>query len=264
MSNQDTEAGRFVETATSKLITSHINEICYARTVGAIVAPPGTGKSYTAQCISDSNPDALYIQATELTARTKPLLKEIGKVLKGSYYFNQHRSADDLYNELKSCLSETNYFLLIDEAQNIEASTVRLLLTLNDNPDLRIPIVFIGNRYFLRRTKAASFALDQILSRGIKDRTLEMDGASWRDVEAIAMSYGVTGLDAFDLLNQRWQAGFDLRRLTDHLKTAKRLTANGPVTRQNLEDALVSMNALGNTRGTFKIQATSNRSSKVA
>lgn len=223
-------------------------------TYGAIIGKPGIGKSHLCECFAASDPNCIYVSASQgINVKYRPILKLIQQELRGELYLNAHRTTQDLEEEISCSLANDDYWLLIDESQNIDRGVIRTLLGFNDylrGPN--IPVVLIGNPQTLRSQRSDDFALDQIHSR-IGSKTLHVTELAWRDVESIAMSNGVEGIKAFEFLENLWENGMDLRGLADILRCTRiNIAETGPIDFEMLKAGDRALNGEGIARGHFK------------
>ena len=149
-------------TTTFKVMQSHIENIVRMGTYGAIIGKPGIGKSHLCECFAASDPNCIYVSASQgINVKYRPILKLIQQELRGELYLNAHRTTQDLEEEISCSLANDDYWLLIDESQNIDRGVIRTLLGFNDylrGPN--IPVVLIGNPQTLRSQRSDDFALD--------------------------------------------------------------------------------------------------------
>jgi hypothetical protein len=241
------QSNALIDTPTSRIIRQHIKSIRDYGAAGAVLGESGIGKSHVARCLFESDPSCYLVEASEKTT-TNGILKLIAEC-SGTYHTYHHKAAYELERQLMDQFKDTD-FLLVDEAQNLSAGTIRLLLSFNDaHKGPHIPVIFLANYEFLKGSKSGESALQQVLSR-IEYRMLKLGAATWKDFECIAMSHDVTGTDAYDHLKQWWEAGADLRGLMGRLRVARDCAGAGAIRLHHLMDARLRMNAL-DTSGQF-------------
>lgn len=216
----------FIETTVAKRVFGIIDLAREDQENAVIVGEPGVGKTRALSAYA-SAPDSLAAMITinrENCNKHKILLEEVSLAL-------GLRSGGTSY-DIKNRLTRydlSGYVLLLDEAQGLAPQSIRALL------DLPMPVIFCGNHDVLKSTSAEKGPLAQISDRvGMFE---VIDCIPSEDADAIANSFGVEGMDAYQLaraIGMRFRA----RALVRVLKGARKLAGAKTIKASDIRSAI--------------------------
>lgn len=209
---------QFCETTIAKAISATINS---ARQLGfnaAVVGPAGVGKTCSLSHYVGSTDGAYLFTTSAGTGNaTRHLFRRLSEALQIGGGDSIAQIQRRLFNyDLRGRV------LIIDEAQNLNLQGIRELLYLNDHAQMSV--VFCGNQEVLRRASVDTGPFAQVGSR-IPFRK-EVEAIDPADADAITNSYGVEGLDAYELM-RGVAARHHARGVAFVLQAARALVGNG-------------------------------------
>lgn len=190
----------------------------------------GVGKTMTIENYASLNPNVWVVTMRPDTAALAAALEEIGEAM-------GLRSAwpNRLTREICKKLKGTGGLLIIDEAQHASVPAIEAIRSIHDATG--VGVVLSGNESVYARltggTRAANFA--QLFSR--VGKRLRLSKASKRDVNAIAVRYGVTGDKEISLLYGISQKPGALRGVVKTLRLATLFADNGAPTHEHIAAA---------------------------
>jgi DNA transposition AAA+ family ATPase len=215
----------------------------FARTMasaGAVIGPPGIGKTFALEDIARKDPKAVYIRISPATGTYKAALDEIAK---GLQIKTSHESAAQIQQAIEHHLQFRGAefegplvcdppILLIDEAQDLDLSILKQIV---DFPyRFRVPVVVCGNADLLKRTRVRSGAYEQIASRVAKRAILA--APCDQDFQSIAVDFDVCGMDAHKAC-VAFGRNTSIRALVQMLEAARGLAGSGPLRLDEIKSA---------------------------
>lgn len=218
-----------LHTTTTAIFRQRFTIVLEKRGVLQILSKPGMGKTYTARLIAQEHADAIFITATR-EFRNFGGLVECLLDASGCYTVARHNR--EKVAVLKSNLENwPGAFLICDEAQNLDGEALQFLLELWDQ--FKIPVVLLGNRDLIRKTRGDEAAFDQIANR-VTDR-IELTNPTRADVESFCVEYDVA-FDAYPRMIA-WGQSVAFRDIADVLENAAAI-ASGPVRLDDISHAI--------------------------
>lgn len=157
-------ANGFVYTEMSSEIWNALDYYRTQRCIGCIFGDAGIGKTRTITEWAKDKSDVIVITARPAFSGSKAFAKLLAKQLKSRCY----GSCDDIYIDIINKLAGTDKMIIIDEAQHLKLRTIEDIRSLNDDPNTKTTVVFVGNLLVytkLKGSQEAEFA--QLFSRTI-------------------------------------------------------------------------------------------------
>ena len=182
----------FVETTISRRIFAIIDVARERGENAAIVGEPGVGKTRALNEYTKRYKGTYFVTADALSGNAlRALLMNIFDLIGLHTYGN---SITDIQLTLKR-YDFSGLCLIIDEAQNLKLQALREILNINDHTGMSV--VFCGNHDVLKRVNVETGPLAQISDRiGLRE---EIQCIPSEDADAITNTFGVEGLDAYQL-----------------------------------------------------------------
>ncbi|NVO16104.1 MAG: AAA family ATPase [Rhodoplanes sp.] len=227
----------FVEISTTRLIRQRIE---MARATGenvAITGAAGVGKSWALQHYAQESGVAYLFSIEAALGRSAgTLFALVAETLGASRGINPSDTLRGVKRRLREYFYDAMIVLIFDEAQNIKLETLRDLLTLTDDPQPCVTIVFSGNEHVLKVVNAAKGGFEQI-GRRIQYR-LTISGVTHADADLVADVFGVTDKPCLRLLRAVSETAH-IAGVVTILKLARQLAGDGkPIELAHLRDAV--------------------------
>lgn len=230
----------FIETSTSKLIHQRLNIALKTRENVALTGAAGVGKTvalreYVANCAYGG---AHFFPVTRALGRAPgTLYEEIAEAVGTHRGLNPASTLKAIRKRLHDIFFDIEFpcLLVFDEAQNINLDTVRDLLTLTEEDDVFVTIVFSGNPDVL---KVVNTAVAKFKSMG-RRATLQADiqGVTHEDADLFA--------DAFEVRDAACRRVLRAISEKDHvsgvvtiLKIAREFAETKPIALEHLHSAI--------------------------
>jgi hypothetical protein len=236
----------FVETPTARTI---FQEVEFAVSTGnhcLITGRAGVGKTAALTELARRDRRAAYMTMLPAQASLRGVIRAAGAAF-GHDCTRQHiyQIDEDFRYRVLPLIVEQERYLIVDEAQMLPLLAVRQLQAYADHAQLygmgSMPIVFAGNEFTLKRTRANAEGHDQIISRiGNGHRPLHIKGISAGDVEAFCVEFAVEGMDAYAVMRD-FGKGRNCRVVLSVLEEAQRLAGAKPVRVATIREALLSL-----------------------
>ncbi len=220
----------FVETSIARRVFGIVDLARRRGENAAIVGEPGVGKTRAINAYAETHDGVVLMTVNAVTGNAlRDLLRELSELL-GIY---ARGSIADIQRQIFQ-YDLSPRVLIIDEAQNLKLQALRELLNLRDHAGM--PIIFCGNRDVLRRVNVDTGPLAQISDRiGLRE---QIDCIPSEDVDAITNSFGVEGMDAYQLA-RAIGIRFRARALVRVLRESKHLaTERSTIKRRHIEQAI--------------------------
>lgn len=235
------------DTFTVRNISNYLRKGQINRKPVAIIGPPGVGKTHAIRRMAAVDHNIKIVTAGPTNRTPKTFLNDVAHVL-GRYAGSG--SAHDVFEIIKNDLyGDECKMIIIDEAQNPDLETLRLMLELFD--ETGVPIAFVGNPGVLRRTKVNRADFDQIDDR-IALR-LEIKGIHLEDIRVFGVHYNVEGMDAYSYL-EKFGADKSIRKLCNILDEARQLAGSkGSIRLEHLRDTVAFHHSEDEERSIFKL-----------
>jgi len=181
----------FVETTISRRIFAIIDVARERGENAAIVGEPGVGKTRALNEYIKRHDGTYFLTVDSLSGNAlRALMRDIFERI-GLY---SRGGIADMQRVLKQ-YDFSGVCLIIDEAQNLKLQALREILNFNDHTG--ISVVFCGNHDVLKRVNVETGPLAQISDRiGLRE---EIQCIPSEDADAITNTFGVEGLDAYQL-----------------------------------------------------------------
>jgi DNA transposition AAA+ family ATPase len=219
----------FVETTVARRVFAIVG---LARSRGenaAIVGEPGVGKTRALNEYAGRHGGVHMMTVDALTGNAlRALLRDVFEQL-GLY---SRGGIADMQRTLRQ-YNFSDRVLIVDEAQNLKLQALRELLNLHDHAGM--PVVFCGNHDVLKRVNVETGPLAQISDRiGLRE---QIDCIPSEDADAITNSFGVEGMDAYQLaraVGLRYRA----RSLVRVLNAARELAGTKIVKAAHIKQAI--------------------------
>lgn len=242
LSNPPPVAGEFCETPTSREIATRIDLARSIAAMVAIVGAPGIGKTRTLKQYAKTRENVRYCVMSPAFASLSSALDRIGTEL-GIY--DGQRSASTKHEGIVGMIKITGTeVLLIDEAQELSPAALNAIRAIHD--DTGITIVLAGNpdvinQFYDRKGRNGNLKprFAQI-SRRVTFR-VELSNPLPEDVEVLARHWDVHDPNAHTFLKEQAAKGEGLGRMEGLIRIGRKLSKDGPVTRQHLREALKHM-----------------------
>ena len=216
--------------STTAAIRQRFTIVLGKRGVLQILSKPGMGKTYTAKLIAQEHKDAIIITATR---EFRSFGGVVDCIINATEIYTNARYNREKVAVLKSNLETwPGAFLICDEAQNLDGEALRFLLELWD--EFKIPIILLGNRDLIRKTRGDEAAFDQIANR-VTDR-IELSNPTQTDVESFCVEYNVAR-EAYPRMIT-WGQTVAFRDIADVLENAAAAIASGPVRLDDISHAI--------------------------
>lgn len=223
------------ETATAVRILKAV-QLCHRLGwMGAIVGPPGVGKTVTLRHYAESEP-AWFCTAHRVFARAASALELVATTV-GAFVVERGRHAR--FEAVVHAIRETRRrpILIFDEAQEFEVEAINAIRGLHDATGL--PIVFAGNsqvinQLYLRKGNVKP-AFEQLESR--LSVTLRLEPNEPGEVVAFARHNGISDPRAHAFLIEEAKRGGNLRRIIRRIEAGRLLAGDGAIQLRHLKDA---------------------------
>ena len=150
---------------TENIAFSHliINSVIDARGMGVVYGEAGCGKTQMIKSYINENPNHILIQASD-GITTKDILRTIANAVGAVPSKNRYEMLMDITNKIKPKQGQgINKFIIVDEAENLQTSSLEALRRIWDFS--RIPIILVGTYALLSNLKGRNGELLQLLSR---------------------------------------------------------------------------------------------------
>lgn len=238
----------FLRTRTSKLIEGYITRTRKRHEAAVIMGPPGVGKTATLEYLAANNS---YVKLITITAANSTLRTSLCEIANAFQFSSLWKSAHDVMRVLQDGLGRDRFHgdcLLIDEAQNLDLKAFRTILEVHYVS--RLPMIFVGNEYVLKRTREELGAFGQAEDRVTRFPPLQIHP---EDVHAFGLHYNVEGRDAYYYL-ESFALPRSLRKLCRVLSEARNLAGpRGSIRLSHLRDAVAFLHGEDEERGLFKL-----------
>jgi DNA transposition AAA+ family ATPase len=218
---------------------------------------PGVGKTHAIRRLASEDHNFHTVTAGPTNRTPKTFLSDVAHAL-GMY--SGSRSAHDSFEMIKTHLyGYQDKIVAIDEAQNLDLETMRIMLEIYE--ETGVPIAFVGNFGVLRRTKVNRTDFDQIDDR-IAFR-LEIKNVHADDIRAFGIHYDIEFKAHADLI--KFGANKSIRKLC-HLLDEARILAGPkcPIRLEHLREAVTFLHGDDDDRGIFKLISRSKREENAA
>lgn len=177
----------FIETTIAKRVFGAIDYVRKLNENAVIVGEPGVGKTRALEAYHAAHEGVAMITLTSFNGSTpRRLMLELSDrlgIFGGGTVYDVH--ARLLQYNLQ------DHVLLLDEAQNLSPQSIREI------QNLQMSVIFCGNRDVLKSVSVQKGPLAQISDRvGLFE---EIDCIPGEDADAIANSFGVEGMDAYQI-----------------------------------------------------------------
>jgi len=230
-------ADEILETPTFLTIKRVIDACATRNQMGAIMGPPGIGKTTALERYRYNAGWTLVCTMSSAQTSVSAVLKVLGEV------FNcpPERSIHDRYTTLVNSIrwSREDRVLLIDEAQLLNDLCLDMIRSIHD--ETRLPIVFCGNANFRDRfnnTRDAAFA--QFTSRIVIRHNFS--GVEDGDLRVLCNHHGITSPQAVKLLKHHADHNGGLRMVVNIIDFAHGMGGgDGALTLGHLKDAVQAM-----------------------
>lgn len=180
-----------------------------------VVAPAGSGKTTTAKLYADRDKDAIYILCSE-DMRKRDFLNAILKALGRKN--DMQTSLRDTFELIMEILSKRkNTVLIFDEADKLLDSIFLYFVTIYNNLEGQVGIVFMSTNYIERRMRSGLLnnkrGYNELHSR-IGRRFYTTEPITAHDVSAICRANGITDAkEIAKVIKDAEEYEFDLRRV---------------------------------------------------
>lgn len=217
----------FIETSIARRVFGIINLARRRGENAVIVGEPGVGKTRAFNAYRNAfSDDAVLMTINRFNGSTpRRLFAQLAETL-GIW---KSGTIADLHSRLLGYPLE-HKVLLLDEAQNLSPESIRELL------NLEMPVILCGNREVLKSVSHETGPLAQIGDRiGLRE---EIDCIPSEDADAIANSFGVEGMDAYEItrkLGTRYRA----RALVRVLKGAREQAGTDKIKAAHIRDTIL-------------------------
>ena len=212
------------------LLDERINSVVAKRGILRVVSRPGMGKTSTARNLAATDANACLFEASRARQSYGGMLNAL---MKAEQLWVASRSNADKAEVLESHFSRfASRYIICDEAQNLDGEALRYLMTFNDS--FSTPIILLGNKELIRKTRGHDAAFDQIDDR-ITDR-MELAGPSAKDIQSFCIEFNVSR-DAYSRMIA-WGVKTSLREIADLLANAKSFIERGPIEIDQIADAI--------------------------
>ena len=206
------------------------------RRLGAIIAPPGAGKTTALQHYAKTRAGAHYCVMSPTTKSMSSMLELVSNSLHCWAFRGNLTMEKAICDEMKRSRFQV---LLVDEAQHLSEKCLDELRCIYDMTE-KTPIVFAGN-YSLRErvTAGRESAFSQLTSRiGARLHLKEISAA---DVDALATHHGITDVGAVAWLRKQCAGTTGgLRRLECLLEVAHDM-GDGKIGLTQLKEAAAAL-----------------------
>lgn len=154
----------FADTCMSLEIIDTLDYFRTQRCIGCIFGDAGIGKTKAITEWSKYKTDVILITARPAFSGSKSFAKLLARQLKSKV----SGACDDIYTDIINKLKGTDKMIVIDEAQHLKLNTIEDIRSLNDDPETRTTIVFVGNLLVYKKLKGSQEAeFAQLFSRTI-------------------------------------------------------------------------------------------------
>lgn len=180
-----------------------------------IVSPAGSGKTTTAKLYAEGDKDAVYILCSE-DMRKRDFLNAILKALGRKN--DMQTSLRDTFELIMEILSKRrNTVLIFDEADKLLDSIFLYFVTIYNNLEGQVGIIFMSTNYIERRMRSGLLnnkrGYNELHSR-IGRRFYTTEPITATDVSAICRANGITdSMEITRVIRDAEQYDFDLRRV---------------------------------------------------
>jgi len=173
---------RYVNTPTGQMVRGVVEWVAGMRRNGLITGPAGLGKTHALREAANQDRRAVFVTATPAQ---KSLRGTMIMVLEAFGYSSHNETTASMHQVLASHLpgrAREGRYLIVDEAQILPADGMRQILVYSDHHEDPLPVIFAGNEYALKKTRANAAAFDQIISRMAMRR--QIAGITSGDIDA--------------------------------------------------------------------------------
>ncbi|MFD2183587.1 AAA family ATPase [Rhodoplanes azumiensis] len=215
----------YVEISTARLIRERIE---LARATGenvAITGAAGVGKTWALENYVASTRKAYFFSVSAALGKSAGAL--FGLICEEIGYSKEVSPAATLRwirSHFHNYCYDHQAVLIFDEAQNIKLATLRDLLTITDERQSGVTIVFSGNEHVLKVVNAAKHGFEQI-GRRIQFR-LNVNCITHEDADLVAGAFGVTDKASLRMLREIGD-GAHIAGVVTVLKLAHQLAGEG-------------------------------------
>lgn len=179
----NTGVSEFAYTSMSTEIWNALDYYRTQRCIGCIFGDAGIGKTKTIMEWSKDKSDVVIVTAKPAFSGSTSFAKLLARQLK----CRTNGACDDIYIDIMNKLKGTDKMIIIDEAQHLILRTIEDVRSLNDDPEIRTTIVFVGNLMIYRKLKGSQQAeFAQLFSRTIvTNRNLTTERFTLDDIHKI-------------------------------------------------------------------------------
>lgn len=241
---------RFVATPNAVRIRQEVEWATLARVNILISGPAGTGKTAALTEITRNDMKAALLTITPAQKSMRGTLTLVASAFE--WHFNRQHvwQIDGILMDLLPDAAKAGHYLIVDEAQLLHFEAQRQLLAYSDA--FGLPIIFAGNDYVLKKTRANAVAYDQIESRITKH--IRIKGITAGDIDAFCVEFNVEGIDAYELM-RRFGTGRNCRDVVNLLEEAVRLAGADRIRLPIIREALHCLHGTGAVKHLFSKQA---------
>jgi len=181
--NTDININEFVYTSMASEIWDSLDYYRTQRCIGCIFGDAGVGKTRTITEWAKDKPDVIVLTVKPCFSGSRAFAKLLARQLKS----RTSGACDDIYMDIMSKLKGTDRTIIIDEAQHLVLRTIEDIRALNDDPEIKATIIFVGNLMIYKKLKGSQQAeFAQLFSRTIvTNRNLFTENFTLEDIQKV-------------------------------------------------------------------------------